>query len=181
MGFWAAAEIFKEQTERLTLFSQYRRFIYLYHHTVYQLKNLKVWEATTFPSVSLKAPVHLELELVLYVFIRSCNTSVACWIRCFYFVISERKSYLTGLSVTLFGRGMLPGCIYATGEGMKISDFVLLRHSCFTAEHNGGYRLAAKTVVSTLTIVLFFLWTTVLLRWHIAPMKIVCDGLLRTL
>lgn len=176
MGLWATAEIFKEQTERLTLFSQYRRFIH------FHLEYLKVWEATTFPSVFLRTPIRLQLELVLRVSMWSCSTSVTCWIGCFYFVNSERKSYLCGLRAWRCFGGMLPGWIYAAAEGMKISLFVLLRDSfSFTAEHNRGYRLAAQTVLSTVTIVLFPLWTTVLFRWHIAPMQIVCDDLLRTL
>lgn len=63
--------------------------------------------------------------------------AVTCWIRCLYFGTSERKSYLTVLSVTLLERGMLPGCIYAAGEGTKISYFALFRYSFFIAGRRG--------------------------------------------
>lgn len=33
------------------------------------LEYLKVWEATTFPSVFLRTPIRLELELVLRVYV----------------------------------------------------------------------------------------------------------------
>lgn len=64
--------------------------------------------------------------------------AVSLRLRSFYFVSFERKPWLAS-GLTLVGRGMWPGCIYADVQDMTIIELAVIRGTCCTTEHSGDY------------------------------------------
>lgn len=61
---------------------------------IFNCKKLESLGRNNVPQRVFKSSSTSRVRTGVHVFIRSCSTSVACWVRCFYFVTSDRKSYL---------------------------------------------------------------------------------------